>query len=319
MSLTVIEALLHCEVVDIDPRRLLTLRAVSLHGGVQGAAAALHISPSAVSQQLAALEHSVGVALIDRSARVVRLTATGASLLESAAKIGSALDDAAAVLGDRRHDVGGIVHVSSFQSAIVTLFAPALALIADRHPNLDVKLREVPDSSVRRLVRSGELDLGTLEVRSSADLGAGLAEVPVLDDPWVVLVPPAWRTRSVRQLTTVSWISTFDDARADALGQLGTELAFVPKVVHRCVEYPSVLALVAAGLGAAVVPSLALEVVGLTRSRPSAAVRRLPAPQLGVRTITVVHRLTRHEPSPAVRAVIDAVIEVAQGRREPLN
>ena len=55
--------------MEIDPRRLIVLRAVERHGGVVAAAAALHISPSAVSQQLVLLERETGFALIDRSRR----------------------------------------------------------------------------------------------------------------------------------------------------------------------------------------------------------------------------------------------------------
>ncbi len=291
--------------MDIDPRRLLTLQAVHRQGSVSGAASVLRITPSAVSQQLAALERSTGVALLDRSERAVRLTAAGVTLLGAAAQIETAIDDAAAELGRRQVSLDGTVVVGSFQSAIISLVSPALVALRELHPGLQVQVREVADATVPRLVRSGEVDLGTVEVRLDRTALRGLTEVPVLDDAWQVVVPAAWRVRSVNQLAGRPWVSTFDDARADALGRLAALSGFRPVVAHRCVEYPSVLALVAAGAGAAVVPSLALRLFG------SAAVKPLPAPGLGSRTITVLHRTSRREPTAAVRSVVEAIATAA--------
>lgn len=291
--------------MELDPRRLLTLQAVSRHGGVARAASALHISPSAVSQQLHALERSAGVALIDRSARTVRLTPAGVSLLEAAARIEDALDFAGAELGRRHGVIAGRVSVGSFQSAIITLVGPAVEGLRDQHPMLDVQVREVVDGQTVRLLRSGELDVGTVEVRLGAALPRGLAEVPVLDDPWRVIVPSSWSVSHVAQLRKRPWISTFDDARADALAQLAEAHRFTPVIAHQCVEYPSVIALVGVGAGAAVVPALALQLFSSQR------VKRLRAFGLGARTVTVLHRTSRKEPTAAVQAVIDAIAAAA--------
>jgi DNA-binding transcriptional LysR family regulator len=244
--------------MDLDPRRLLTLQAVARHGGVSGAAQALRISASAVSQQLNALERSAGVALVDRSERTVQLTPAGLSLLDAAAQIEDALDAAGGELQRRQEVVAGRVLVGAFQSAIVLLVGPALERLRDEHPRLVVQVREVSDANIVRLVRSGELDVGTVEVRLGGALPRGLREVPVVDDPWRVIVPASWPVTQISQLRHRPWISTFDDARADALALLAEEHAFEPLVEHRGIEYPSVIALVAAGAGAAVVPAIRL-------------------------------------------------------------
>jgi DNA-binding transcriptional LysR family regulator len=291
--------------MDLDPRRLLTLQAVARHGGVSGAAQALRISASAVSQQLQALEQSAGVALIDRSVRSVQLTPAGLSLLDAAAQIEEALDAAGGELQRRQAVVAGRVLVGAFQSAIVLLVGPALERLRDEHPRLVVQVREVSDSHIVRLVRSGELDVGTVEVRLGGALPKGLGEVPVVDDPWRVIVPASWPVTQIAQLRRRPWISTFDDARADALAVLAKEHSFEPLVEHRGVEYPSVIALVAAGAGAAVVPSMALQLFDSPR------VKRLRSSGLGSRTVTVLHRATRKEPTAAVQAVIDAIVAAA--------
>ena len=80
-----------------------------------------------------------------------------------------------------------------------------------------MQVREVFDAQIPRLLRSGELDLGTVEVRLGAALPRGLAEIAVVDDPWRVIVPTNWPVSQIAHLRRRPWISTFDDARADAL------------------------------------------------------------------------------------------------------
>ncbi len=287
--------------VDLDPRRLLTLQAVARYGGVSGAANALRVTPSAVSQQLQALEQHAGVTLFDRSERSLRLTPAGELLLSAAAQIEDALDHASAELGRRQQAIEGTVVIGAFQSAIISLIGPALNGLQEAHPRLVIKVREVTDAALAKAVLSGELDLATSEVRLGSTSQKRLTEVPVMEDPWEIVVPASWRIRTVQQLLARPWISTVDDARADALAQLASLHGFNPVVAHECVEYPSVLALVAVGSGAAVVPSLALKLFG------SPDVKRLPPSGLGSRTITLIHRVSRKEPTAAVRAVIEAI------------
>ena len=281
------------------------MQAVARYGGVSGAANALRVTPSAVSQQLQALEQHAGVTLFDRSERSLRLIPAGELLLMAAAQIEDALDHASAELGRRQQPIEGTVVIGAFQSAIISLIGPALHGLREVHPRLVIKVQEVADASLARAVLSGELDLATSEVRLGSTSQKRLTEVPVMEDPWEIVVPTSWRIRTVHQLLARPWISTVDDARADALAQLASLHGFNPVVAHECVEYPSVLALVAVGAGAAVVPSLALKLFG------SHDLKRLPFSGLGSRTITLIHRVSRKEPTAAARAVIEAISERA--------
>ncbi len=285
----------------LDPRKLLVLQAVVQHDGVQGAAIALRVSPSAISQQLMALEKQAGISLLDRSARKLKLTPAGDSLVAAAEAIGTALDEAESQLSRRQSSIEGTVTVGSLQSLIVSRIAPTLRLVHERHPRVVVQVHEIQDAQIIRQVRSGELDLGLIESRPHSPLPRGLGELPIANDAWHVVVPRIWAKQSLKRLAQKPWIGTFDDARSDAFEALTSALGVRPAVVHRCVEFPSVLALVAAGAGAAIVPQLAIDLFGSDQIR----VERVAG--LGSRTITVVHRTARHEPTFAVQAVIDVL------------
>jgi DNA-binding transcriptional LysR family regulator len=288
--------------MELDPRKLLVLHAVVRHDGVQGAAVALRVSPSAVSQQLASLERQAGVALLDRSTRKLRLTPAGESLIAAAEIIDNALEDAAAQLSRRQVAIEGTVTIGSLQSLIISRIAPALQVIQKQHPLVAVRVHEVQDTLIVRQVRSGELDVGLIEARLHAPLPKGLAEIPIANDAWQVVVPRSWAKQTTKQLVKRPWISTFDDARSDAFEALTTALGTRPTIAHRCVEFPSVLALVAAEAGAAIVPQLAIDLFGST------GVAVISVPGLGARTLTLVHRTARHEPTVAVKAIMDALI-----------
>jgi DNA-binding transcriptional LysR family regulator len=300
--LTIIEAMLHYVVMNIDPRKLLVLHAVVRHDGVQGAAQALHVSPSAISQQLMALENQCGVSLFDRSERKLRLTPAGESLASTAGAIDEALKEASRQLDQRQTAIHGRVTVGSLQSMIVAILAPGLRQIHEQHPALTVSVHEVADSLLIRKVQSGELDLALVEQRAGERLAKGLQRTVLANDPWRVVVPKSWASRSIKSLAAKVWISTFDDARADAFDALVVALGSRPNVVHRCVEFPSVLALVKAGAGAAIVPQLAIDLFGTND------IAVINVPGLGSRTITFVHRSTRHEPSVAVQAVMEVFL-----------
>ncbi|MGW6513241.1 LysR family transcriptional regulator, partial [Streptomyces niveus] len=114
----------------IDPRRLRILRAVADHRTVTAAAAALYLTPSAVSQQLAALEQETGHALLTRSGRGVRLTAAGEILLTHAHEVLAQLERAEAELAAYAGGAAGEVTVAAFATGIAEVLAPAIAHLA---------------------------------------------------------------------------------------------------------------------------------------------------------------------------------------------
>src|SRR4051794_11018012 len=111
--------------MDLDARRLRVLHEVSLRGSVTAAANVLHVTPSAVSQQLAQLEREAGCDLLERAGRGIVLPPAGTTLAQHAEVVVRALENGEAGLAPARSDVVGAVRVGSFPSAAGLLAAPA--------------------------------------------------------------------------------------------------------------------------------------------------------------------------------------------------
>ncbi|MGW3728498.1 LysR family transcriptional regulator, partial [Streptomyces sp. NPDC000851] len=116
--------------------RLRTLDALARHGSVSGAAEGLHVTTSAVSQQLAKLEREVGQRLLTKHGRGVRLTDAGRLLAEHAARILSQVELAQSDLEAQRGQVAGELRLSAFPTAARGLFPTALAALRAAHPAL---------------------------------------------------------------------------------------------------------------------------------------------------------------------------------------
>src|SRR5688572_11047500 len=121
--------------MEIDPRRLRVLHALAQRGTVVGAAEVLHLTPSAVSQQLTNLEREVGVTLIDRSSRRrLVLTVAGSALAHRAERIEDELSAARRDLAELTGRVAGRVRIAAFHTAIVHLVLPMLDDLHAAHP-----------------------------------------------------------------------------------------------------------------------------------------------------------------------------------------
>lgn len=304
--------------MDIDPRRLRVLRAVALRGGVVDAARLLHLTPSAVSQQLRQLEAEVALPLLDRTRRRVELTPAGQLLAARAERIEAELAGARQDLAALSGRAAGKVHVAAFQSAVRHLLAPALERLARSHPEIEPAVRELEGPEALRELRTGGVDLVIAEqdAGAPAPASARIAVEPLLDDEYRIMVPARWRRRprSVAELADVPWVASPPDlACGRALDRLGETHGFVPRKVHVCVEFPTALALVAAGFGAAVVPLLA------RADAPPRAVAVAAIPGVGFRRLLLLHRDAAGGPEPVVRAVIAALRQGVAAARPPAD
>ncbi|WP_432827079.1 LysR family transcriptional regulator [Dactylosporangium sp. CA-092794] len=271
--------------MDLDPRRLAVLAAIARRGTLAGAAAALHVTPSAVSQQLAQLEHSVGRPLVDRSGRRAVLTAAGRVLAARAEAIARELTAAEAELAAMSGRAAGLVRVAAFPTVIRYLLVPAMARLAADHPDVTCSITELEGAPALRELRLGGIDLTITE--RDATLGSETRRqvtlVPLGEDPYRVVVPVGWSpVTSYADLADRPWIAgPPTSTTGQVLDRLGRERGFTPRRVHACIDYPAVLALVAAGHGATIAPDLALR--GADRAEvcvttlPGAGARRLDA------------------------------------------
>lgn len=270
------------------------------------AADLLHLTPSAISQQIAKLEAEEGVEVLHRGPRGVTLTAVGLMLAEAAERIESELVEARKQIATIGPDVSGRVTIGAFQTVTRSVVAPMLVELAETAPGLEIDVHEVETDDANRGLRSGEYDIAIVEHDSSAErpVPRGFREVPLLDEPWRIAVPTSMATpTSLQDLTDAVWIgSEKTTAAARALSRVVDLAKPARSTLHSTYSYEVAIALVAAGQGVALLPALALEHADV------AGVDVVAIAGLGMRHIAARHRANRHEPTPAVTAVIDALL-----------
>lgn len=123
----------------LDLERLRALRAVATYGSVGGAADVMHVTTSAVSQQLAKLEREVGQKLVERNGRGVRLTDAALVLVEHSNEIIARVEQAQADLEAHKGAAVGTVTVAAFPTAARGLLPGAVASLGSSHPRLRVE------------------------------------------------------------------------------------------------------------------------------------------------------------------------------------
>ncbi|MEU5098119.1 LysR family transcriptional regulator [Streptomyces sp. NPDC020996] len=299
----------------LNLERLRTLDALARHGSVSGAAEGLHVTTSAVSQQMAKLEREVGQRLLARNGRGVRLTDAGRLLAEHAARILSQVALAQSDLEAQRGQVVGELRLAAFPTALRGLFPAALAALRNDHPALRVRSREVaPEEGVRAVLR-GDADLAVVLdwYNKPLPMPDGLAKAPILDDPVEVAMtedhPLAGRDEvDLDDFADDEWVAWPEGEFCHEwlLYTLRTK-GIEPRIAHCAEEHHTQLALVAAGLGVCVAPRLG----------------RDPMPA-GVRAVPVRHRVHRYvyavwradaDRRPSIRAAVRALQDAAPKAR----
>ncbi|MFE6890416.1 LysR family transcriptional regulator [Streptomyces sp. NPDC057694] len=248
----------------LDVQRLRALHAVSVHGTVGAAAAALGYTPSAVSQQIAKLERETRTVLLEREGRGVKLTEEARQLARTAHELMAVMERAETELEERRGVPAGRLTIAAFASAARGLLPGALAALAERHPGLDIRLTEVDPHLSVDLVAKGAVDLVVAHDWDIAPLPApaGVEQAVIGDDLCDLLVPvghPLAGRSAVRraELGGERWVSQpAGRVCHDWLVRTMRGAGFEPEIVHRADENPTLVALVAAGLGVAVIPRL---------------------------------------------------------------
>jgi molybdate transport repressor ModE-like protein len=273
--------------VTIDPRRLRFLLAIARYGGVLAAADELAVTASAVSQQIAKLERETGRALLQRTPTGSALTPAGLALAEAAEDVERALAVARSRLEQDDADVSGTVRIGGFQTFLATVLAPALPEWRDRYPALRFETVEAEESELTRSLRAGALDAVVVELDAGASYTPprGTTDVPLLDEPWKLLVPSnALASLAVIDLSRLGlpWLSVDPSAAsATAVRRVHRELGGEESSAHTYLTVQNALALVAAGQGLTLVPALALE------SLPMEGVDALDIPGLGMRRVVL--------------------------------
>ncbi|MFF8285987.1 LysR family transcriptional regulator [Streptomyces albus] len=296
-----------------DSRHIRTFHEVVRAGSYTAAARALGYTQPAITQQMKALERSVGTPLFVRVGRRMRLTEAGQTLARHAEVILDSISTAQQQMESLTRLRSGKVTVCAFPSASATLVPEALAALAVAHPGIRVGLREdEPPESLRRVVR-GESDI-TLAFTYPGlheQVPEELVEIPLLEDQLTVLLPtghPMARRRAVKldELAGERWIAGCLRCRANFLHECA-ELGFAPEIAFSSDDNLVVQSLVAEGLGIAMVPGLVLsflvhkKVTG--RALDPASRRQVSA-----------YVLREHLHVPATARVLAALREAAERR-----
>ncbi|MGV9294599.1 LysR family transcriptional regulator [Amycolatopsis sp. NPDC003676] len=290
----------------MDLGRLRTLREFADRGSVTAAAQALHCTPSAISQQLRALQTEVGIALTEPAGRGLRLTDAGRALVARADDVLAALDRAEAELDTYRSAPRGRVRIAIFQSAGLMLL-PGLLRRIDQHENLEVDVRDVDmvPPQVPGLVADYDVVVAHRDEHAAEFDTERLDVVPLLREPLDVALPVGHRLARNRRvgladLADERWISVDHGFPVDdVLRSLTVRTGVRPQIVQRINDFRITERLVAAGHGIALMPRYTMD----TR-RGSGLVGR---PLAGIRAARLVEVVCRTGAAnrPAVATVID--------------
>jgi DNA-binding transcriptional LysR family regulator len=273
--------------------RLGVLRAVALHGSFSGAAEALGYTQPAVSRQIATLEAETGAVLVKRTARGARLTEADDAESELRAVIGLE---------------AGRLRLATFSSAAANIVPLAIARFRDRHPAVEliVEMSE-PEDAIPR-VRCGELDIALSNDATSVP-GEPIERIHLFDDPMFVALPSGHRLAErpklrLRDLADEPWMLGTTTICPDSrmFTRACHAAGFEPRIAFENDDYHAILGFVAAGVGVALIPDLAVRV-----AREDVVIRSLGAHTPVRKVVAVVADGYR---PPAVEAMISVLIAV---------
>lgn len=250
----------------IEARRLHILRAVADHRTVTAAAAALYLTPSAVSQQLAALEQETGHRLVERNARGARLTPAGEILLSHANAVLAQLERAESELAAYGSGEAGTVTVAAFATGIGLVVAPAISDLARTSPGIRVRVRDAEGDESLMMVLDRQVDVAVaVEYRGApGEDDARLTRVPLYAEPFDAVLPLGHPLAGDEQVALAdlakdAWIGQSAGNPCHDVTVLACEYAgFAPRLEHSSDDFRAVVALASAGAGVALVPRSAL-------------------------------------------------------------
>ncbi|MFF2963900.1 LysR family transcriptional regulator [Streptomyces sp. NPDC057963] len=300
----------------IDVQRLRVLRAVAKHGSFNQAATALHLTPSAVSQHVAALERSLGAQVVARSTRGVTLTRAGRIMVGAAESVAAELEHARQQV-DQLSTGWTQLTVATFTSGGRLLLPGALPRLMAAHPRTVLHLREGEPQDTLPLVRQGAVDLALAyhfdgPLPAGPGPGSGLEWIPLLEDPLHVVLPKVHRladrdSLDLTELAAEPWVLGCLKTEA-YLRRYAERAGFDPEVRGTTTDYFFARSLVAAGMGISLIPSIALapEIPDLCTVpiRPPGPIRHIG--------VAVISRKNR----PHATTLIQALREQAEQQHE---
>lgn len=297
---------------DLDSHSLRIVRAIADHGSITRAAESLGYSQPAISQHLRRLEGRIGMPLVARAGRGVRLTEAGRVLARHARAVTTALDAAAGELADLRGLRTGRVRLAGFPSASSSLVPRLLNTMEAEHPGVRITYLEAEPPEAVAAVRAQSADLAITfsypgdKVDPHRESARGLAVVPLWKDEMLVALPaghPLAGTPEVdlAELAGAAWIGGCPRCRGHLL-ELADASGYAPRIAYETDNFIAVLRMVAEGVGVALLPALAVGSAGAVEG-----VVLRPTANRDHRTINLV-AATGSDAVPAIAAAADALL-----------
>ncbi|MCY0925577.1 LysR family transcriptional regulator [Streptomyces sp. H27-H1] len=298
--------------IEWDIKKLRILRTLAEQGTVTATAEALHMTPSAVSQQLTNLARMLGVPLLEAQGRRVRLTDAAHLVLRHAEAVFAQLERADAELTGYLAGEAGEVRIGAFSTAVPVLVVPAVAALRRSHPAVEVRVRETEAAESYELLSAGVVDLAlSLAAHAPTARDPRFTRRTLLEDPLDVALPPDHPLAGAEELRLADlsgdpWIYGGSGPWSEITRNACEAAGFVPEQAHAASGWTAILAMVEAGMGVALVPRMVssrasgVSVRVLTHDRPTRHV------------IAAVRRGA--ESAPAVAHVLEAMRAVAAAR-----
>ena len=292
----------------LNVTRIGVLRAVARHGSFSAAAEALGYTQPAVSRQVATLEAETGAILVKRAKNGARLTEAGEVLVRHAEVIFTALDEAENELRAVMGLEAGRLRLATLSSAAANIVPVAIARFRDIHPGVELVVEMLePEDSIPR-VRAGELDIA-LGNDAQATPGEPLERIHLFDDPMYVALPSGHRLAErprlrLQDLADEPWMLGTTTSCPDTrmFTRACHTAGFEPRIAFENDDYHAILGFVAAGVGVALIPDLAVRA-----AREDVVIRSLAA-HAPVRQIVAVAPTGYR--TPAAAAMLEVLLAV---------
>ncbi|SAI66259.1 LysR family transcriptional regulator transcriptional regulator [Bordetella ansorpii] len=291
----------------MDLNRLLTLRELARCGTMAAAAESLHLSPSAISQQIAQFERELDTALTERRGRGVALTPAGEALVRHAERIMGIVDEARSELAQLRDDVAGELRVAAFPSVAVAVLAHAVQALKLEHPRLNVVVQEMEPQEGLSALGAWHTDVAIIDDLAADPSGRHDAYelLPLAQDAMHILVPAGHPLAQrpflrVADLRDESWAldSTYSSF-GEFIGNLCRRAGFAPRINAHCTGFEMVAAMVASGCSVSIAS-------GMRMVRPLPGVRAIKMrPEIQRRILLAIRKGERDH--PAVQACVQAL------------
>ncbi|WP_327252776.1 LysR family transcriptional regulator [Streptomyces sp. NBC_01244] len=298
--------------IEWDIKKLRILRTLAEQGTVTATAEALHMTPSAVSQQLTNLARTLGVPLLEAQGRRVRLTDAAHLVLRHAEAVFAQLERADAELTGYLAGEAGEVRIGAFSTAVPVLVVPAVAALRRSHPGVEVRVRETEAAESYELLSAGVVDLAlSLAAHAPTARDPRFTRGTLLEDPLDVALPPDHPLAGAAELRLADlsgdpWIYGGSGPWSEITRNACEAAGFVPEQAHSASGWTAILAMVEAGMGVALVPRM------VASRAAGVAVRDLPHDRPARHVIAALRRGS--ESAPAVAHALAALRAVAAAR-----